>query len=214
MNKCQRRTNVHLNVWNQNWPLCTSIHRIHDTHDWFITNLSSFSKNVLKCTIMIFIFAFTVHFSISTAVLNIHFFFFPLVYKKRLLLRCIHHQDITMRCIKIRCINNSDFETYLVQMYSVELEIKTTTESNISASSLDLLLSIGRDDQLHPSIYENRDDFNFIIKNLPILSRIIPSSPAYGDFILQLMRHTRACFSCWSFILKALWLSNKLLEQG
>ena len=37
-------------------------------------------------------------------------------------------------------------------MYPVELEIKDTTESNTPASYLDLLLSIGRDGQLHTSI--------------------------------------------------------------
>ena len=40
-------------------------------------------------------------------------------------------------------INNLDFENYLGQMYPPELEIKDTTESNTSASYLDLLLSIG-----------------------------------------------------------------------
>ena len=53
------------------------------------------------------------------------------------------------------------------------------------ASYLDLLLSIGRDGQLHTSIYDNRDDFNFHISNFPFLSSI-PSSPAYGVFISQL----------------------------
>ena len=42
-------------------------------------------------------------------------------------------------------INNPEFENYLGQMYPVEFEIKDTTESNTSASYLDLLLSIGRD---------------------------------------------------------------------
>ena len=51
-------------------------------------------------------------------------------------------------------INNPEFENYLGQMYPVELEIKDTTESNTSASYLDLLLSIGRDGQFHTSIYE------------------------------------------------------------
>ena len=41
--------------------------------------------------------------------------------------------------------NNTEFENYLGQMYPVELEIKDTTESNTSASYLDLLLSIGSD---------------------------------------------------------------------
>ena len=37
-------------------------------------------------------------------------------------------------------INNPDFDNYLGQMYPAELEIKDTTESNTSASYLDLLL--------------------------------------------------------------------------
>ena len=53
-------------------------------------------------------------------------------------------------------INNPEFENYLGQMYPFELEIKDTTESNTSASYLDLLLSIGRDGQLHISIYDKQ----------------------------------------------------------
>ena len=46
-------------------------------------------------------------------------------------------------------------------MYPAELEIKDTTESITSASYLNLLLLIERDGQLHTSIYDQRDDFNF-----------------------------------------------------
>ena len=71
-------------------------------------------------------------------------------------------------------INDPDFENYLGQMYLPELEIKDTTESNISASYLDLLLLIGRDGQLCISVYDKRD-FNFHITNFPFLSSNIPS---------------------------------------
>ena len=111
-------------------------------------------------------------------------------------------------------INNPEFENYLGQMYPVELEIKDTTESNTSASYLDLLLSIGRDGQLHTSIYDKCDDFNFHITNFPFLSSNIPISPAYGVFISQLIRYARACSSYGCFILRATRFSNKLLEQG
>ena len=111
-------------------------------------------------------------------------------------------------------INNPYFENYLGQMYPPELEIKDTTESNTSASYLDLLLSIGRDGQLHTSLYDKRDDFNFHITNFPFLSSNIPSSPAYGVFISQLIRYARACSSYECFILRAMRLSNKLLRQG
>ena len=91
-------------------------------------------------------------------------------------------------------INNPEFENYLDQMYPVELEIKDTTESNTSASYLDLLLSIGRDGQLHTSIYDKCDD-NFYITHFPFPSSNIPASPAYGVFISQLIRYARACAS-------------------
>ena len=111
-------------------------------------------------------------------------------------------------------INNPEFENYLGQMYPVELEIKHSTESITSASYLDLLLSIGRDGQLHTSVNDKRDDFNFHITNFPFLSTNIPTSPAYGVFISQLIRYARACSSYGCFILRATRLSNKLLEQG
>ena len=81
-------------------------------------------------------------------------------------------------------------------------------------ATLDLLLSIGRDGQLHTSIYDKRDDFNFHITNFPFLSSNIPTAPAYGVFISQLIRYARACSSYGCFILRATRLSNKLLEQG
>ena len=111
-------------------------------------------------------------------------------------------------------INNPDFENYLGQIYPAELEIKDTTESNTSASYLDLLLSIESDGQLRTSLYDKRDDFNLHITNFPFLRSNIPFSPAYGVFISQLIRYARACSSYECFILRAARLSSKLLGQG
>ena len=109
--------------------------------------------------------------------------------------------------------NNPDFENNLGQMYPAELEIKDTTESNTSASYLDLRLSIESDGQLRTSIYDKRDDFIFHITNFPFLSSNIQSSPAYGVFISQLIRYARACSSYECFILRAARLSSKLIGQ-
>ena len=66
--------------------------------------------------------------------------------------------NLTYRYIDdVLSINNPEFGNDLGQMYPAELEIKDTTESTTSASYLDLLLSIGRDSQLHTSIYDKRD---------------------------------------------------------
>ena len=91
-----------------------------------------------------------------------------------------------------------------------------TTERTISASYLDLLLSIGMDGQLNTSIYDKRDDFNFHITNFPFLSSYIQSSPAsaYGVFISQIIRYARACSSHECFTLRVRRLSSKLLKQG
>ena len=99
-------------------------------------------------------------------------------------------------------------------MYPAELEIKDTIESITPASYLDSILSIGRDGQLHTSINDKRDDFNFQITNFPFLSSNMPSSPACGVFISQLIRYARACSSYECFILRARRLSSKLLKQG
>ena len=53
---------------------------------------------------------------------------------------------------------------------SPELKIKHMTESNTSASYLDLLLPIGRDGQLHTSLSDKCDFLNFNISNFPFLS--------------------------------------------
>ena len=96
--------------------------------------------------------------------------------------------NLTYRYIDdVLTIHNPEFENYQGQMYPVDLEIKDIAESITSASYLDLLLSIGRNGQLHISIYDKRDAFNFHITTFPFLSNNIPSSPAYGVFISQLL---------------------------
>ena len=68
--------------------------------------------------------------------------------------------------------NNPNSENYLRLVYPAEPEIKDTTENNTSASYLDLLLS--RDGELHISLNDQRDDFNFHITNFSFLSSNIP----------------------------------------
>ena len=53
-----------------------------------------------------------------------------------------------------------------------------------------------------------------ILQTFQFLSSNIPSSPAFGVFISQLIRYARASSSYECFILRAVRLSNKLLGQG
>ena len=111
-------------------------------------------------------------------------------------------------------INNREFENYLGRMYPAELEIKDHHREKNFCSYLDLLLSIGRDGQLYTSIYDKRDYFNFHTTNFPFLRSNIPSSPAYGVFISQIIRYAGACSWYECFTLRARRLSSKLLKQG
>ena len=111
-------------------------------------------------------------------------------------------------------INNPNFKDHLHEIYPHELEIKETTESDRSASYLDILLSFDVNGHLNTSLYDKRDDFNFHITNFPFLSSNIPSSPAYGVFVSQLIRYARACSKYDGFVIRARRLASKLLVQG
>ncbi|KAK3091684.1 hypothetical protein FSP39_021852 [Pinctada imbricata] len=76
------------------------------------------------------------------------------------------------------------------------------------------MLSYDTDGHMNTSLYDKRDDFNFSITNFPFLCRNIPSSPAYGVFISQLIRYARASTKYTDFVLRARRLSDKLLSQG
>jgi hypothetical protein len=80
-----------------------------------------------------------------------------------------------------------------------ELEIKDTTESDKSASYLDILLKIDSNGRLTISLYDKRDDFDFAIVNFSFLCSNIPLSPAYGVYVSQLIRYARACFTYEDF---------------
>ena len=62
--------------------------------------------------------------------------------------------------------------------------------------------------------YDKRDDFSFPIVNFPFLSSNIPSSPAYGVYMSQMIRYARACCDYVDFKNRGILLTNKLLKQG
>ena len=111
-------------------------------------------------------------------------------------------------------LNNSKFGDYVDLIYPTELEIKDTTETERSASYLDLHLEIDSKGGLKTKLYDKRDDFDFPIVNFPFMSSNIPAAPAYGVYISQLIRYSRACASYQDFIDRGLQLTRKLLSQG
>ncbi|KAK3095997.1 hypothetical protein FSP39_021826 [Pinctada imbricata] len=76
------------------------------------------------------------------------------------------------------------------------------------------MLSYDTDGHMNTSLYDKRDYFNFSITNFPFLSSNIPSSPAFGVVISQLIRYARASTKYMASVLRARRLSDKLLSQG
>ena len=64
------------------------------------------------------------------------------------------------------------------------------------------------------AVFDKRDSFTFNIVNFPHLSSNIPSKPAYGVYISQLVRIGRICSNFVQFKLRHYTLTQKLMKQG
>jgi hypothetical protein len=123
--------------------------------------------------------------------------------------------NFTFRYIDdVLSINNSMFNDFVDRIYPIELEIKDTTDTDRSASYLDLHLEIENEARLRTKLYDKRDDFNFPIVNFPFICSNIPAAPAYGVYISQMIRYSRACGSYQDFLDRWLLLTLKQLNQG
>ena len=109
--------------------------------------------------------------------------------------------------------NNSTASELMDLIYGSELETKDTTESNTSASYLDCYLCTDNGQPV-TRIYDKRDDLNFLIVNFPFLCSNIPSAPAYGVYVSQLVHFARACCNYKDFVDRGKLLTNKLFLQG
>ena len=110
-------------------------------------------------------------------------------------------------------LKNIKFAEYLEFINPRELEIKKTTETAASSSYLDCYLYIDNG-KLATRLYDKQDDFNFPIVNFPFLSSNIPSAPAYGVYVSQLISYARACSNYQDFMERGKVLTTKLLRQG
>ena len=62
--------------------------------------------------------------------------------------------------------------------------------------------------------YDKRDTFSFSIVNFPHTDSNIPSKPAYGVAISQLVRYLRICCNYQDFAYRSKLLTTRLLRQG
>ena len=107
-------------------------------------------------------------------------------------------------------LNNLSFQAAITDIYPHELQLKKTTECETELSYLDIL----ENGKYSTSLYDKRDSFDFAIVNFPYLSSNIPSGPAYGVYISQLVRIGRICSNYSQFTMRHYKLTQRLIHQG
>jgi len=110
-------------------------------------------------------------------------------------------------------LNNSRLGDFVDRIYHIELDINDTTDTDRSASYLDLHIDIDSDGRLRTKLYDKRYDFNFPIVKFPFKCCNIPAAPAYILCKSQFIRYSRACGSYQDFLDRGLLLTRKVLKQ-
>ena len=96
--------------------------------------------------------------------------------------------NFTFRFIDdVLSLDNSSFGENVDRTYPIALEMEDTTDTDMSASYLDIHLETDSEGWLRTKLYDKRDDFNFPIVNFPFICSNIPVAPAYEvvDTIFQ-----------------------------
>ena len=123
--------------------------------------------------------------------------------------------NFTFRYIDdVLSLNNFRLGDFVDRIYPIELEIKDITDTDTSASYLDLHLEIDNEGRLRTTPYDKRDDFNFPIVNFPFICSNIPAAPAYGVYISQLIQYSRASGSYQDFLDRGLLLTARYWTNG
>ena len=105
-------------------------------------------------------------------------------------------------------------------MQSVQaLRHKTQTAMLLTCEHYVLMICFNKPVRDHQTCQKSNfmfseDDFNFPIVNFPFLSSNIPSAPAYGVYVSQLIRYARTCSNYQDFMERGKVLTTKLLSQG
>jgi len=111
------------------------------------------------------------------------------------------------------CSSYSRIGDFGGRFYPIYPEIKDTTDTDRSASDLDLHLEIESERLWRTQIYDKRDGIHFLIENFPFICNNIPAVPACWMYIFQLILYSRACGTYMNFLDRGLLLKRKLLNQ-
>jgi hypothetical protein len=91
-------------------------------------------------------------------------------------------------------LDNCRFGDFVVRIYLIELEIKHTTGTDMSASYLDIHLETDSEQRLRKELYDNNYDYNIPIVNFPFICSSIRAAPVYVVYISQFVRYSYQFF--------------------
>ena len=112
-------------------------------------------------------------------------------------------------------INNVDFGNYISAIYLSELRLADTSISSTEVCYPDINITTGdTNTPFRISIYDKRDYFTFRIVNFPHMDSNIPTNPADGVYISQLVRYAQICTSTVDFMNRLRGLLLRLRQQG
>ena len=108
---------------------------------------------------------------------------------------------------------NHVFLDNIHNIYPREMELKSTNISQNTCTYLDLRISIYQGKYNYKS-YDKRNDFAFEVINYPYKNSNIPTNPAYGVFVSQLVRLCRINKNVDHFKKDVIKLIDKFEKQG
>jgi hypothetical protein len=97
----------------------------------------------------------------------------------------------------------------IVYIASIQMSLKLRILLMLKSMHLDLHLEIDNWGMLKAKLYDKRDFFTFPIVNFPLKGNNIRAPQAYGVYISQLIRYSRAGVQY-----RAQLLTQKVLKQG
>ena len=110
--------------------------------------------------------------------------------------------------------NNRRFKELISDIYPKELTISDTTESASAASYLDLLFTRDKSNNITTKLMTNMTHLASTFVNFPFMSSNIPSAPAYGIYVSQLIRYARGYSNYSDFLSRHRALVTRRLSQG
>jgi hypothetical protein len=108
--------------------------------------------------------------------------------------------------------NDSLIDKYKNIIYPEELILNKENKYDTHSTFLDIDITINNN-MIHTTLYDKRDNFDFVINNFPNLSGNIHTKNSHNIVISQLLRYSKVCSDVDSFVDKSKLLIHKLLNQ-